>query len=120
MVTDTRSSSAKSLFVTTSGIAFVAQLSFSTTNPIIPIHVISSTPERPALTRMMTPENTSLSQAEKDRIYASPFRAPVGKDTDLCLSLESMRGRKSLKLRGVEEVDDDEIGEVEAEDGVKV
>jgi len=69
---------------------------------------------------MVTPENTSLSQTEKDRIYASPFRPPVGKDTDLCLSLESMRGRKSLKLRGVEEVDDDEIGEVEAEDGVKV
>jgi hypothetical protein len=69
---------------------------------------------------MVTPENTLLSQAERDKIYASPFRAPVGKDTDLCLSLESMRGRKTLRLRGVEEVDDDEIGEEESGDGVKV
>jgi hypothetical protein len=58
---------------------------------------------------MITPENTSLPQTEKDRIVASPFRAPVGKDTDLCLGLESMRGRKTLRLSGVEEVGDDEI-----------
>jgi hypothetical protein len=101
------------------GIAFVAQLSFSSTNPI-PNHLITSTPERPALARMITPENTSLSQVEKDKIRASPFRAPIGKDTDLCLSLESMRGRKGLRLRGIEELDDDEIEDGQVDDGVKV
>ena len=86
----------------------------------MPVHLLTSTPERPNLARMVTPENTSLSQVEKDRIRASPFRTPIGKDTDLCLSLESMRGRKALKVRGIEELDDDEIEEGHLDDGVKV
>lgn len=69
---------------------------------------------------MVTPENTSLSQLEREKIRASPFRTPIGKDTDLCLSLESMRGRRGLRLKGIEDLDDDEIEEGQANDGVKV
>jgi hypothetical protein len=35
-------------------------------------------------------------------------------DTDLCLSLESMRGRKYLQIRGVMELGDEDI---EVDDG---
>ncbi|KAJ9124119.1 hypothetical protein QFC22_000914 [Naganishia vaughanmartiniae] len=40
---------------------------------------------------------------------------PTG-DTDLCLSLESMKGRKTLRVRGVERLQDDDL-EVPEEDG---
>lgn len=57
---------------------------------------------------------------------ARPFPSPVSAaaafeaaaagtpDTDLCLSLESMRGRKYLQIRGVMELGDEDI---EVDDG---
>ena len=39
---------------------------------------------------------------------ASPFALPSA-DTDLCLSLESMRGRKYLQVRGLTALPEDEV-----------
>jgi hypothetical protein len=41
-------------------------------------------------------------------IAASPFSALPNAETDLCLSLESMRGRKRLRCRGVVDLPEDE------------
>lgn len=46
----------------------------------------------------------------------SPFSLPPA-DTDLCLSLESMRGRKYLQVRGVTELPEDEALDGENEEG---
>lgn len=46
----------------------------------------------------------------------SPFSLPTA-DTDLCLSLESMRGRKYLQARGVTDLPEDEALDGENDDG---
>lgn len=46
----------------------------------------------------------------------SPFSLPTA-DTDLCLSLESMRGRKYLQVRGVTDLPEDELLEGENDEG---
>jgi hypothetical protein len=51
---------------------------------------------------------------------ASPFALPSA-DTDLCLSLESMRGRKYLQVRGVTDLSEDEMLEGDTDEaGVKM
>ncbi|WVQ85493.1 hypothetical protein IAT38_007658 [Cryptococcus sp. DSM 104549] len=50
---------------------------------------------------------------------SSPFQSLPGGATDICLSLESMRGRKHLQLRGVVDLPEDEVleGDGEGEEG---
>jgi hypothetical protein len=56
----------------------------------------------------MTPLNATL-----------PFALPSA-DTDLCLSLESMRGRKYLQVRGLTDLPGDEVLEGADESGVQM
>ena len=57
----------------------------------------------------MTPSNAT-----------SPFALPTA-DTDLCLSLESMRGRKYLQVRGLTDLPAEEILEGDTdESGVQM
>lgn len=46
----------------------------------------------------------------------SPFSLPAA-DTDLCLSLESMRGRKYLQVRGITDLPEHEVLDGENEEG---
>ncbi|WVQ71205.1 hypothetical protein IAR50_000730 [Cryptococcus sp. DSM 104548] len=48
---------------------------------------------------------------------SSPFHALPGGTTDLCLSLESMRGRKYLQVRDVVDLPDGEVLEGDEDDG---
>jgi hypothetical protein len=53
-------------------------------------------------------------------IATSPFALPTA-DTDLCLSLESMRGRKYLQVRGLTDLPEHEVLEGDtAEGGVQM
>ena len=87
--------------LTFTGVSFFALLSFpatpsqQVTNPFD-----SSTPQHPT----------------NNAAQGSPFHIPG--DADLCLSLESMRGRKYLQVRRVVELKDDEIMESEEGSGV--
>ena len=88
------------------GIMFYAMLAFPSTpshsqGNVNPFDFIS--PPR------MTPSNAT-----------SPFALPTA-DTDLCLSLESMRGRKYLQVRGLTELPAEEILEGDTdESGVQM
>lgn len=109
-----------------SGIAFCAKMSFPTaTRPattaafdgdIPAVTVTSSTPLRPALL-----SRTSCGSDGRP-ISATPFSAASSADTDLCLSLESMKGKKWLKVK--ETVDlgsSEELEKVDmVEDGIQV
>lgn len=109
------------------GIAFLAQMTFSAPGgggsggqPPTPLssRLTLEDLQRPLLSRTITPENTAHTTQEREKIMASPFKPPVGNNTDLCLSLESLRGRKIMRLRGVEEIPEGEIGcDVDAQDG---
>lgn len=46
----------------------------------------------------------------------SPFSLQTA-DTDLCLSLESMRGRKYIQVRGITELPEDEVLEGDNDEG---
>lgn len=87
------------------GITFAAQLQFGG----IP-HTPTSNPFATTPARSLT-----------NNITASPFTALPNSETDLCLSLESMRGRKTLKVRGVVELPpDDELEGADDSMGVHV
>jgi hypothetical protein len=89
------------------GIMFYAMLAF----PSTPSHTIANpfdfiSPPAPL--------------AGSTTITASPFSLPSA-DTDLCLSLESMRGRKHLQVRGMTDLPEDEVLEGDTGDsGVQV
>lgn len=55
-------------------------------------------------------------------ISATPFSAASSADTDLCLSLESMKGKKWLKVKEVVKLSSsEELEKVEmVEDGIRV
>lgn len=91
-------------FIAVTGIAFLAQISFPSLHP-----TESPTTERPSLHRTFTPENTQLSPSSRYKLTASPFHAPVGKNTDFCLAIESLRGRKWMRIKGVEEIGEGEL-----------
>lgn len=117
---DTDSSRSTSFLILDTGIAFLAQMTFTAPNqPPTPLsnRLTSEDNQRPLLLgHNGTPENNASSIQDKEKIMASPFKPPVGNDTDLCLSLESLRGRKTMKLRGVEEIPNGELGcDVEAD-----
>ncbi|WVR05675.1 hypothetical protein IAU60_002697 [Kwoniella sp. DSM 27419] len=89
------------------GITFFAQLSFPPATPsarakeVNPFDVLSS---GPAAAPVAIPPDTPT----------SPFTLPLAaQDTDLCLSLESMRGRKYLQVRGLVDLPEDELLEGE-------
>ena len=69
------------------GITFFALLDFPVTTPSIDT----------------TPNPFDAPQTQ------SPFPSLPATDTDLCLSLESMRGRKYLQIRGLVELPEDEV-----------
>ncbi|OWZ70758.1 hypothetical protein AYX14_03814 [Cryptococcus neoformans] len=83
------------------GITFFALLSFSAPTPTaIPFDPFS----------FPTPPS-SFSPAP-----SSPFRSLPGGTVDICLSLESMRGRKFLQVRGLVPLPEDELLEGEGEE----
>lgn len=60
------------------------------------------------------------SAAAANASTASPFSLPSA-DTDLCLSLESMRGRKHLAVRGLTDLPEEEVLEGDTGDsGIQV
>lgn len=69
------------------GVAFFALLTFPTTTPSV----------QPTSNPFDAP------------IQSSPFPSLPSADTDLCLSLESMRGRKYLQVRGIVDLSDGEV-----------
>nr|XP_018264910.1 uncharacterized protein I303_03091 [Kwoniella dejecticola CBS 10117]OBR87068.1 hypothetical protein I303_03091 [Kwoniella dejecticola CBS 10117] len=98
------------------GITFFALLSFSPATPstaatkeINPFDVpIQSTPGIRSALGASTPGGSSAGPQ-------SPFPLTNG-DTDLCLSLESMRGRKYLQVRGTIDLPPDEVLEGESDE----
>ena len=87
------------------GVTFFAQISF------------------PNLTPSLTPKTNPFDSPSLNNTLAataSPFDQIPESDTDLCLSLESMRGRKYLKIRGVVDLAEDEIVEGADETGVQM
>ncbi|KAI9635002.1 uncharacterized protein MKK02DRAFT_43683 [Dioszegia hungarica] len=77
------------------GITFFALLTF----PSTPTHPIPNPFDVPISTPSHLPDPSSAH---------SPFSLPSA-DTDICLSLESMRGRKYLHIRGVTDLADSDI-----------
>lgn len=82
------------------GVSFFALLSFPATPSQQAANPFDSTPQHPT----------------NNAAQGSPFQMPG--DADLCLSLESMRGRKYLQVRRVIELKDDELMESEEGSGV--
>ena len=74
-----------------SGVTFVAQLSFRPATPSAPIANPFDAP-----IQSHTP------------VAASPFDALPPADTDLCLSFESMKGRKYFQVKGLVELPEHE------------
>ncbi|WWC88002.1 uncharacterized protein L201_002904 [Kwoniella dendrophila CBS 6074] len=96
------------------GITFFALLSFplptpSTAKETNPFDV----PIQP--NPLSTPGNNGTSTPGGGYGPQSPFPL-TNRDTDLCLSLESMRGRKYLQIRGMVDLPGDELLEGESED----
>jgi hypothetical protein len=89
------------------GIMFYAMMAF----PSTPSHSVANPFD------FISPPTTSTGATAG---AASPFALPSA-DTDLCLSLESMRGRKHLKVRGLTDLPADEVLEGDTGDsGVQV
>lgn len=90
------------------------------TTPLPAITPTGSTPRtrRPVL-------NTQSSVQDGPVPFHTPGGSVTGKafetsDPDLCLSLESMKGRQTLRVRGVERLRDDEVLGQDGESGVHV
>lgn len=64
----------------------------------------------------ITTPSASGTSSVPGQASASPFPHLPSADTDLCLSLESMRGRKYLQVRGVVDLPEDEVLEGEGSD----
>ncbi|KAL7423736.1 hypothetical protein Q5752_001318 [Cryptotrichosporon argae] len=77
------------------GITFFALLDFAST-PLA----------GPSVNPFDTAASTSTSTLTSTASTAAAASFPSDADTDLCLSLESLRGRKWLSVRGVVEIDD--------------
>nr|ODN93305.1 hypothetical protein L203_00576 [Cryptococcus depauperatus CBS 7841] len=75
------------------GVTFFALISFTPSTPSCPANPFAHLTPHPS-------QAPSLS---------SPFHSLTGENTDLYLSLESMRGRKYLQLRGVIDLPEDEV-----------
>lgn len=100
------SSSGSTQILTAVGITFFATLSFPSTPAAQAVNPFDSTPIHSA-------------QADIPTATGSPFALPSA-DTDLCLSLESMRGRKYLQIRGVEDIDDEDIADYNGDASVQM
>lgn len=73
---------------------------------------------RPVLnTQPTAPEGSQPFHTPGGSITAKAFETS---DPDLCLSLESMKGRQTLRVRGVERLKDDEVFGQDGESGVHV
>nr|ODO02328.1 hypothetical protein L204_01061 [Cryptococcus depauperatus CBS 7855] len=81
------------------GVTFFALISFTPSTPSCPANPFAHWTPHPS-------QAPSLS---------SPFHSLTGENTDLYLSLESMRGRKYLQLRGVIDLPEDEVLEGDAD-----
>ena len=73
------------------GVTFIAQLSFR-----------PATPSAPTANPFDVPIQANTS------VTASPFDALPAADTDLCLSFESMKGRKFFQVKGLVELPENE------------
>ncbi len=93
------------------GITFYALLSFPPTTP----STQTSNPFDVAIQPFPTPDTSTPNPPA-----TSPFPSLPSADTDLCLSLESMRGRKYLQVRGVIDLSDGDIIEGNDEGGVQM
>ncbi|KAK8865718.1 hypothetical protein IAR55_000864 [Kwoniella newhampshirensis] len=91
------------------GITFFAQLSFPPSTPSASTATPNpfDAPYQPSMTSNST--STSTPSSSKAPAVVSPFPLLPSGDTDLCLSLESMRGRKYLQVRGLVDLTPDEI-----------
>lgn len=88
------------------GATFFATISFPATPSAQAVNPFDSTPIHPT-------------HADATKATGSPFALPSA-DTDLCLSLESMRGRKYLQIRGVEDIDDEDIADYNGDASVQL
>ncbi|KAJ9106158.1 hypothetical protein QFC21_001301 [Naganishia friedmannii] len=61
------------------------------------------------------PGAASINDTQHKAFTTTPS-GPTGGDTDLCLSLESMKGRKTLRVRSVERLQDDDLDVPDEED----
>ncbi|GFZ43255.1 hypothetical protein JCM24511_00974 [Saitozyma sp. JCM 24511] len=80
---------------------------------------IPSTPSGPIPNPFDNTPNAHLPNSVSASVSGSPFALPSA-DTDLCLSLESMRGRKYLQVRGVVPLPEDEVLEGSEDGGVRM
>ncbi|OCF32903.1 hypothetical protein I316_05540 [Kwoniella heveanensis BCC8398] len=102
------------------GITFFAKLSFAPPTPTTSSMAKEVNPFDVPIQPFGTPSNAVSAPAPGTP--TSPFPLTNG-DTDLCLSLESMRGRKYLQVRGLVDLPEDEILEgegAENEGGVQM
>ena len=95
----------------------------TTATQSLPIFTTTSTSIEPTPSRPRRP----LLRTQSSTIESNPF-TPGGSltahafetsDPDLCLSLESMKGRQTLRVRGVERLEDGEVFDA-VEGGVHV
>ncbi|ORX34151.1 hypothetical protein BD324DRAFT_167088 [Kockovaella imperatae] len=74
-------------------------------------------PPTPSTHATSNPFDAPVQPSSQAGPSSSPFPSVLSGDTDLCLSLESMRGRKYLQVRGVVDLPADEILDAGEESG---
>lgn len=101
------------------GITFFALLSFPPPTPSATGREINPFDNLPPIQPSPVSRHNDTPPAQPTGTPGSPFPMSLTASTDLCLSLESMRGRKFLQVRGVTELPADEVLEGQ-EDGAEV